>query len=60
MEEKHSVLGCGAGTTTKLVIPSQNQVERLETVKNIQDYLPRFEEVLQKKKPFFQKIQGQW
>ncbi len=46
MEERHTVMGCGAGTTTKVVFPEENRVERLENIKNIQDYLPRFREVL--------------
>lgn len=54
MEEKHTVIGCGAGTTTKVVIPEENRVERIETIKNIQEYLPRFQEVLDKKRKFLQ------
>ncbi len=54
MEEKHTVIGCGAGTTTKVVIPKENRVERLETIKNIQEYLPRYQEVLDKKTKFLQ------
>ena len=40
MEEKHTVIGCGAGTTTKVVFPAENRVERQENIKNIQEYLP--------------------
>ncbi len=54
MEERHTVMGCGAGTTTKVVFPEENRVERLENIKNIQDYLPRFREVLEKKRKFLQ------
>lgn len=54
MEEKHTVAGCGAGTTTKVVIPGENRVERLENIKNIQEYLPRYQEVLEKKERFMQ------
>ncbi|MDO5415985.1 MAG: coproporphyrinogen dehydrogenase HemZ [Lachnospiraceae bacterium] len=60
MEERHTVIGCGAGTTTKVVIPSENRMERLENIKNIQDYLPRFEEVLEKKKHFLTEMLEQW
>lgn len=58
MEEKHTVFGCGAGTTTKVVIPGQNRVERQENMKNIQEYLPRFAEVLEKKRRFFREMEG--
>lgn len=58
MEEKHTVIGCGAGTTTKIVIPSENRVERLENIKNIQDYLPRYREVLEKKEKFLNEMMG--
>lgn len=54
MEERHTVMGCGAGTTTKVVYPAQNRVERLENIKNIQEYLPRFSEVLRKKREFLE------
>lgn len=54
MEEKHTVIGCGAGTTTKVVIPGEDRVERLENIKNIQEYLPRYPEVLEKKERFLQ------
>ncbi len=54
MEEKHTVIGCGAGTTTKVVIPGEDRVERLEDIKNIQEYLPRYQEVLDKKERFLQ------
>lgn len=60
MEEKHTVFGCGAGTTTKVVIPEANRVERQENIKNIQEYLPRFPEVLEKKRHFFQEMKALW
>ena len=60
MEEKHTVFGCGAGTTTKVVIPEANRVERQENIKNIQEYLPRFPEVLEKKRHFFQEMRALW
>ena len=59
MEEKHTVIGCGAGTTTKVVFPAENRVERQENIKNIQEYLPRFPEVLEKKRQFLQKMEEQ-
>ncbi len=60
MEEKHTVFGCGAGTTTKVVLPASNRVERQENIKNIQEYLPRFPEVLEKKRRFFEEMKRFW
>lgn len=60
MEEKHTVIGCGAGTTTKVVLAEGNRIERLENIKNIQDYLPRWEQVLEKKERFLREMRDQW
>lgn len=57
MEEKHTVVGCGAGCSTKLVLPEENRVERFENVKSIRDYLLRSEELLEKKRQFLLKYQ---
>lgn len=56
MEEKHSVVGCGAGCATKLVLAGQNRVERYENVKSIRDYLSRTDELLEKKARFFASV----
>ena len=61
MEELHTVLGCGAGASTKLVLPNGDaaanngnefRVERFENIKNVAEYLPRIEELLEKKEKF--------
>lgn len=56
MEEKHTVIGCGAGCSSKFIFPEQTRVERYENVKSIRDYLLRFEELRQKKKNFTEKL----
>ena len=33
MEEKQTIVACGAGTTTKVVFPAENRLERVENVK---------------------------
>ncbi len=49
MEEQQTIVGCGAGTTTKLVIPGQNRIERAETVKNVEQYIDRVDEMIARK-----------
>ncbi|MDO4266148.1 MAG: coproporphyrinogen dehydrogenase HemZ [Eubacteriales bacterium] len=61
MEEKHTVIGCGAGSSSKLVVANDDAalhdgnafwVERFENIKNISEYLPRFGELMTKKSSF--------
>lgn len=53
MEEQQTIVGCGAGTTTKLVIPGQNRIERAETVKNVEQYIDRVDEMIERKEKLF-------
>ena len=61
MEELHTVIGCGAGSSSKLVIENEDisrydgnrfRVERFENIKNIAEYLPRIDELMEKRKRF--------
>ena len=54
MEEQQTIVGCGAGTTTKRVIPGENRIERAETVKNVEQYIERVEEMIERKKSLFE------
>ncbi len=49
MEEKQTIIACGAGTTTKVVFPSENRLERVENVKDVEQYVSRIEEMLERK-----------
>lgn len=49
MEEKQSIIACGAGTTTKLVYREENRVERIENVKDPKLYTERLQEMLDRK-----------
>ncbi len=49
MEEKQTIIGCGAGTTTKRIFPHENRVERAENVKNVEHYIARLDEMLARK-----------
>lgn len=49
MEEKQTIIACGAGTTTKILYPEENRLERVENVKDAQQYIDRIEEMLERK-----------
>ena len=49
MEELQTIVACGAGTTTKVVFPSENRKERVENVKEVEQYISRIDEMIQRK-----------
>lgn len=49
MEEQQTIIGCGAGTTTKRLFAEENRIERAENVKDVQQYIERIEEMLERK-----------
>ena len=49
MEEMQTIAACGAGTTTKVVFPSENRRERCENVKEVEQYISRIDEMIQRK-----------
>lgn len=49
MEELHTILGCGAGSVTKLVDPKNHKIVRIANYKYPQEYL-RGQEALQERK----------
>lgn len=50
MEEKQTIAACGAGTTTKVVFPAENRRERTENVKDVEQYISRIEEMIDRKR----------
>lgn len=50
MEEKQTVLAAGAGASTKIYYEDINQVKRIFNVKNVDEYIARIEEMIQRKK----------
>lgn len=56
MEEKQTIIGCGAGTATKVVFPKENRLERTENVKNVEQYILRIHEMLERKERLFEKL----
>lgn len=49
MEEKQTIMACGAGTTTKVLYPAENRLERAENVKDVEQYISRIDEMLARK-----------
>lgn len=49
MEEMQTIAACGAGTTTKVVFPSENRRERCENVKEVEQYINRIDEMIERK-----------
>lgn len=51
MEEKQTIVGCGAGTTTKIPVDSgTGGVKRIENVKDPQVYIDRIDEMIARKR----------
>ena len=53
MEERLSVVACGAGAISKRVFASQNRIERYANLRDVKLYLENFDEREQKKANFF-------
>ena len=49
MEEKQTIIATGAGGATKLYNPDKNQLVRVFNVKSVDDYLSRFDEMIERK-----------
>ncbi|MDP4183485.1 MAG: coproporphyrinogen dehydrogenase HemZ, partial [Bacillota bacterium] len=49
MEEKQSIIALGAGAITKIVYPVENRIERAFNVKNVDEYIKRVDEMVQRK-----------
>jgi coproporphyrinogen dehydrogenase HemZ len=55
MEEKQTILACGAGTTSRFVYPGENRIERAENVKDPALYILRLDEMLLRKQKYLAK-----
>ena len=56
MEEKHSIIGLGAGSSCKFVFKEKNRIERTENVKFVMDYIERIDEMIERKKKFLEEF----
>lgn len=52
MEEKQTILALGAGAYTKAVYPD-GRIERCENVKDVNNYIARIDEMIERKRSFF-------
>lgn len=60
MEEKQSIVACGAGASTKRVWVQPNpdgthRIERAENVKDVAQYITRIDEMIERKSRLFTK-----
>lgn len=53
MEEKVDIMAIGAGASSKFVFHDENRIERVENVKNVDAYMERIEEMLDRKQNMF-------
>lgn len=52
MEEKQDIIACGAGASTKYLFREENRIERTESVKNIDHYITRIDEMIDRKRKY--------
>ena len=52
MEEKHPIIGLGAGASCKFVFKGGDRIERTENVKFVMDYISRIDEMIERKRVF--------
>lgn len=54
MEEKQTIIAMGAGASTKIVFPDGFRIERIENVKDVDNYIERIDEMIQRKRCFLE------
>lgn len=60
MEEKQTIIACGAGASSKVVFHNESddnhsvRIERIENVKDVRSYIDRIDEMIERKKVFFE------
>ena len=58
MEEKQTIMAVGAGASTKLVFDQRRRIERVENVKDVNHYLARIDEMIERKRAGIEKWLG--
>ena len=53
MEEKQTIVACGAGASSKLVFMQGGRIERVENVKDVKTYIEKIDEMIERKKKGF-------
>jgi oxygen-independent coproporphyrinogen-3 oxidase len=54
MEEKQTIIALGAGGSTKMVFQNGERIERIENVKDVDNYIERIDEMIQRKRNFIE------
>lgn len=54
MEEKQTIIAMGAGASTKIVFPDGYRIERIENVKDVDNYITRIDEMIERKRSFME------
>lgn len=57
MEDKQTIIACGAGASTKVVftdVNNEGRIERIENVKDVDNYIERINEMIERKRNFFE------
>ena len=60
MEEKQTIIACGAGASSKIVFHNESdenhavRIERIENVKDVRSYVERIDEMIERKRKFFE------
>lgn len=52
MEEKQTIIALGAGATSKFIYPGENKLERVPNIKNLEQYIERVDEMIERKQKF--------
>ncbi|MCX7773581.1 MAG: coproporphyrinogen dehydrogenase HemZ, partial [Clostridia bacterium] len=60
MEETQSIIAMGAGAISKFVFQNENRIERAFNVKEINQYIDRIDEMLQRKEVLFKEYQKRY
>ena len=47
-------MALGAGASSKFVFPDTGRIQRIENVKNVNEYVERIEEMIMRKKTFIE------
>lgn len=56
MEEKQTIAALGAGAVTKYVFPKGGRIERVDNVKNVEQYIERIDEMIGRKEKFIDNL----
>ena len=49
MRELHNIIAVGSGTCSKMVNKEDHQVDRIENLKDIKQYITRIDEIIHRK-----------